>query len=219
MTDTQLVVFDCDGVLVDSEVIVAEHEAIRLTEAGFPLTFDDIAERFIGLSYTSMMTALHEQFGRPVPTALSESIQAEVLALFPERLQPVAGIAELIENLGLPRCVASSSNLDRIRLSLDVTGLSSFFDRDHVFSAQMVRRGKPAPDLFLHAAEHLDTGPAHCLVIEDSPHGVTAARAAGMEVVGFVGGGHARPPLRRRLEAAGAETIVDSAAHLAELIS
>ena len=219
MTATELVVFDCDGVLVDSEVIVAEYEAIRLTEAGFPLTFDDIAERFIGLSYPSMMAALHEQFGRPVPDGLSERIQAEVLALFPEHLQPVAGMTEFITGLELPRCVASSSNLDRIRLSLDVTGLADFFDPDHVFSAQMVKRGKPAPDLFLHAAEQLDADPARCLVIEDSPHGVTAARAAGMEVVGFVGGGHARPALRDRLTAAGADTIVDHAEHLAELIS
>lgn len=218
MTDTKLVVFDCDGVLVDSEALVAEYEAVRLTEAGFPLTFDDIAERFIGLSYRSMMTALHEQFGRPVPDGLSEAIQAEVLALFPEHLQPVSGISGFIDGLELPRCVASSSNLDRVRLSLDVTGLAGFFDPSHVFSAQMVQRGKPAPDLFLHAAEQLGTDPAHCLVIEDSPHGVTAARAAGMEVVGFVGGGHARPALVDRLKAAGAETIVDHADQLAELI-
>lgn len=218
MTDTKLVVFDCDGVLVDSEVLVAEYEAVRLTEAGFPLTVDDIAERFIGLSYRSMMTALHEQFGRPVPDRLNEAIQSEVLDLFPEHLQPVAGITEFIDGLELPRCVASSSNLDRIQLSLAVTGLVDFFDPGHVFSAQMVKRGKPAPDLFLLAAERLGTDPAHCLVIEDSPHGVTAARAAGMEVVGFVGGGHARPALVDRLKAAGAETIVHHADQLAELI-
>ncbi len=113
--------------------------------------------------------------------------------------------------------MASSSDLHRIRLSLDITGLAGFFPPGQVFSAQMVERGKPAPDLFLHAAEQLGTDPDRCLVIEDSPHGVTAALAAGMKVVGFVGGGHARPALVDRLRAAGAETIVEHAEQLVEL--
>lgn len=212
---TELVIFDCDGVLVDSEAIVIEIESVLLAEAGFVLTPDEIADRFVGLSYPDMMRLLADDFGRPVPDGLSERIQLDALAAFPERLQPVRGMPDLLAGLdanpGVGRCVGSSSDLDRIRLSLDVTGLADFFHPAHLFSAQMVSRGKPAPDLFLHAAEQVGADPAGCLVIEDSPHGVTAALDAGMRVLGFVGGLHARPSLTDRLAAAGAEVIVDDA--------
>ncbi|MEQ8841716.1 MAG: HAD family hydrolase [Acidimicrobiales bacterium] len=207
----ELVIFDCDGVLVDSEAIVIEIEATLLTEAGFPMTVDEVAERCVGLSYPDMMALLEEQFGRPVPEELNQRIQREALAAFPEQLQPVAGMPELLRDLTLPRCVASSSNIDRILLSLDLTDLAQHFTADRIFSTQMVDRGKPAPDLFLFAAERLGVAPERCLVIEDSPHGITAALAAGMDVVGFVGGRHCRPALRTRLEAAGAPRVVADA--------
>jgi HAD superfamily hydrolase (TIGR01509 family) len=203
-----IVIFDCDGVLVDSEVLVIEIEAEILTKAGFALTADEIADRFVGLSYPDMMAALESDFGRPVPPELSPRIQKEALASFPDRLQPVEGIGDLLAASPHRRCVASSSDLSRIQLSLDVTGLARHFDPAHLFSAEMVDRGKPAPDLFLHAAERLGCDPTACLVVEDSPHGVSAARAADMAVVGFVGGGHARPSLTARLAAAGADTVV-----------
>jgi HAD superfamily hydrolase (TIGR01509 family) len=216
---TELVIFDCDGVLVDSEAIVIEIEAALLTAAGFPLTADDIADRFVGLSYPDMMAALQADFERPVPDGLSEKIQADALAAFSDQLQPVVGMAEMLAGDDSARCVASSSDLDRVELSLDLTGLANFFDPAHVYSAQMVENGKPAPDLFLHAARQLGADPAACLVVEDSPHGVAAARAAGMDVVGFVGGRHARPSLRTRLEAAGAELIVENPSELATRFS
>lgn len=206
---SELIIFDCDGVLVDSEAIVIEIEAEALTAAGFRLTVDEIADRFVGLSYPDMMAALHADFGREVPAELSRRIQADALAAFPTRLEPVRGMSGFLGGLTMPRCVASSSDLDRIRLSLEVTGLAGFFDPAAVYSAQMVQKGKPAPDLFLHAASDLGVDPARCVVIEDSPHGVTGALAAGMRVVGFVGGLHARPSLTDRLRAAGAEVIVD----------
>jgi len=215
---TELVVFDCDGVLVDSEVVVIEIEADLLTEAGFAITADQIADRFVGLSYPDMMNELETDFGRPVPAALSERIQRDAVAAFPERLQAVAGMYDLLRTLEAPRCVASSSNLDRVELSLDVTELAPFFETDHVFSAQMVDSGKPAPDLFLHAADQLDTDPQACVVVEDSPHGVTAAMAAGMRVIGFVGGRHARPSLTARLTAAGADVIIDDPQQIHELL-
>jgi len=210
----ELVIFDCDGVLVDSEALVIEIEAVLLTEAGFAMTVDDVAKRCVGLSYPDMMAMLEREFGKPVPDELNQRIQQGALAAFPDRLQAVPGIPELLAQLSLPRCVASSSNIDRILLSLDITGLAPHFAAEHIFSAQMVDHGKPAPDLFLLAAERLGVAPARCLVIEDSPHGVTAAVAAGMDVVGFVGGGHARPSLRGRLEAAGATRVEDNAANL-----
>jgi len=213
-TSPELVIFDCDGVLVDSEALVIEIEAVLLTDAGFPMTVDDVAERCVGLSYPDMMAMLEREFDKPVPEALNQQIQTDALAAFPDRLQAVPGIAELLEELTLPRCVASSSNIDRILLSLDITGLAQHFATEHIFSAQMVERGKPSPDLFLLAAERLDVAPERCLVIEDSPHGVTAAISAGMDVVGFVGGGHARPSLRTRLESAGAPRVVEHASDL-----
>ncbi len=219
MSGPELIVFDCDGVLVDSEVIVIEVEAELLTEAGFPITPREVADRYVGLSYPDMMAGLRRDFGRDVPDGLSEQIQASALAAFPDRLGPVRGIPEFLAELELPRCVASSSALDRVRLSLDLAGLVDHFDPEHVFSSQMVDRGKPAPDLFLLAAERLGVPPAGCLVIEDSPHGVTAALAAGMDVVGFVGGLHAGPSLRARLEAAGAPTVVDSPHSIRELMT
>ena len=165
---TELVIFDCDGVLVDSEAIVIEIESAALTAAGFPLTADDIADRFVGLSYTDMMATLRADYGWEVPAELSRRIQADALATFPSRLEPVRGMADFLGGLTMPRCVASSSDLDRIRLSLDVTGLAGFFDPASVYSAQMVEKGKPAPDLFLHAASDLGVDPARCVVIRPS---------------------------------------------------
>ncbi|MEM9566336.1 MAG: HAD family phosphatase [Actinomycetota bacterium] len=211
----ELVVFDCDGVLVDSEVLVVDVEARMLTEAGFPITADEIADHFIGLSYGSMMAELARRHGRAVPDDLSERIQQAAIDRFPDHLRPVPGMPALLAGSERPRCVASSSDLDRIALSLQLTGLDVHFAADRVFSAQMVERGKPAPDLFLLAAETLDVETAACLVVEDSTAGVVAARAAGMDVVGLVAGGHARPNLGDRLTEAGARRVFTTVEELA----
>jgi HAD superfamily hydrolase (TIGR01509 family) len=216
----ELVIFDCDGVLVDSEVIGIEIEAAVLTEAGFEMTADDCADHCIGLSWPDVTAMLETRFGRSVPPGLNDEIQERSLAAFPDRLQPVAGMADLLAALELLRCVASSSDLARVHYSLELTGLSTFFAPGTVFSAQMVERGKPAPDLFLHAAAQCgNVAPERCLVIEDSPAGVAAALAAGMDVIGFTGGQHARASLHRRLAAAGAHTIVDHPSVIADLIA
>jgi len=214
----QLLVFDCDGVLVDSEVLVIEIESQLLTEAGFAITADEIADTCVGLSYADMMLLLEERFDRPVPVDLNSRIQTAALAAFPDRLQPVQGIGVLLASNQMTRCVASSSNLDRIMMSLEITGLRDLFEANSIFSAQMVDRGKPAPDLFLHAAEHMSVEPSKCTVIEDSPHGVAAALAAGMNVIGFVGGLHARPSLSARLSAAGAQQIATTSTELAAVL-
>lgn len=217
----KLVVFDCDGVLVDSEALAIGIEAEMLTAAGFAVDPDEIAQRFIGLSYSSMLATLGRQYGRPVPEALSLAIQRAALDLFPTRLHAVPGIAQLLASLELPCCVASSSDVDRIGLSLRVCGLDRHFPADHIFSAQMVANGKPAPDLFLLAAEKMRVDPGDCIVVEDSPPGVLAARAAGMRVVGFVAGSHAWQGLDQRLIEAGASEVVATspalARHLAAL--
>ncbi len=200
-------IFDCDGVLVDSEIIAVDVESHLLTEAGFAITPDEIADRFVGLSYASMLEGLEQQFGRALPIGLIPRIEQLVLDEFPGRLTAVEGIDLLLHESPVPRAVASSSDLDRIHQSLALTSLDRHFDDDLVFSAQMVDRGKPAPDLFLLAAERLGADPASCLVIEDSPHGVTAALSAGMQVVGLLAGSHARPSLGERLRQAGAEHV------------
>lgn len=204
---------------MDSEVIVVQIEARLLSAAGFELTPEEIVDRFVGLSYRDMMAQLTDQFGRAVPADLSARIQQESLAAFPAQLEPVGGMSDLLADLALPRCVASSSDLDRVRLSLDITGLAQFFDPADIFSAQMVKYGKPAPDLFLYAAQKLNVSPEYCLVVEDSPHGVTAAVSAGMNVVGFLGGLHASPSLAGRLRAAGAGLVVQDGNELARLVA
>jgi len=216
----ELVIFDCDGVLVDSEAIVIEIETELLIEAGFAMTVDDCADHCVGLSWPDVMAMLEARFGRAVPPGPSAEIQKKSLAAFPEKLRPAEGMGDFLEALTLPRCVASSSDLARIELSLELTDLSAYFAPEAIFSAQMVKRGKPAPDLFFHAAVACnDVAAERCLVIEDSPAGVAAAVSAGMEVIGFTGGKHARESLRHRLAAAGATTIVNQPAEIAPLIT
>jgi HAD superfamily hydrolase (TIGR01509 family) len=211
-----LIVFDCDGVLVDSEALVAGVEAELLTAAGYPITADQIIDRFVGTSYTSMMATLGREHQRPVPDSLRSEVQRAALDLFPTHLRAVDGIDRLLERLGADRCVASSSDPDRITLSLRICGLDHHFAPDRLFSSRMVANGKPAPDLFLHAASSSGADPGACLVVEDSVVGVMAARAAGMTVVGLVAAGHAGPALADRLSAAGADRVFTTTAELAD---
>ena len=207
-------VFDCDGVLVDSEILVVEVEAEVLTEAGFPITTAEVIDRYVGLSHGLMVEALEADFNKPVPPDLQERLERAALARLETSVRPVTGIEGILSTLAADeraRCVASSSDLNRVRMSLRVAGLDGWFDPELVFSAQMVARPKPAPDVFLLAAERAGFEPGACLVVEDSAHGVTAAVAAGMEVVGLTAGGHARPGLEDRLLQAGASCVVATA--------
>lgn len=213
-----LVIFDCDGVLVDSEILVVEIEAGLLTEAGFPLTSQEIVEQYVGLSYPAMMEDIGARFGRPVPEALSDKVQRTALDRLAVDLEAVPGMHDLLAVLNPARCVASSSDLDRITMSLAVSGLAHHFDPGAIFSAQMVKRPKPAPDLFELAARRMGWEPPNCLVIEDSTYGVAGALAAGMTVVGLVAGGHAGPRLADRLFEAGAAEVFDSAEDLSRYL-
>jgi len=209
-----LTIFDCDGVLVDSEVVVVQQEEAALRSLGIDIDVDGIVERYVGLSYASMEAKVIEEFDVDVPPGFFDQIQADALASFPELLQPVPGMVDVVASLTGPKCVASSSDLDRIHLSLDLTGHAPSFAAGTIFSAQMVEHGKPAPDLFLHAASTMGHDPTRCVVIEDSPHGVTAAVAAGMHPIGLVAGGHCPPGLGDRLREAGARSIAASAEEL-----
>jgi HAD superfamily hydrolase (TIGR01509 family) len=202
-----LLIFDCDGVLVDSEPLSCRIDAEVLTECGVPYTAEDVAREFTGVSIKDQIARIESQRGIRLPADFTERLNRALFQRFETDLKPIAGVREAILSLPYPRCVASSSTPDRIALSLRITGLSDLFD--HVFSATQVARGKPAPDLFLHAAAYMKARPEDCLVIEDSAAGVQAALAAGMRVIGFIGGGHCGPEHEEKLRQAGAHTIIE----------
>ncbi|GJD94901.1 HAD family hydrolase [Methylobacterium iners] len=184
-----LVIFDCDGVLVDSEPISLRCLTDGLNRIGVPIDVDTVRVRFAGTSMPSIMDHLARDYGIVAPEGFVAAVKAETLRAFDEGLQAMPGVAEFVAALTLPCCVASSSDPVRLRHSLGLTGLLHLFE-GRIYSATMVSRGKPAPDLFLYAAHAMGTASERCLVIEDSVPGVTAARAAGMRVAGFTGGGH-----------------------------
>jgi HAD superfamily hydrolase (TIGR01509 family) len=182
-----LVIFDCDGVLVDSETIASTVFAEHLLEAGFPYTSLRCREQFTGLSLASCRQLIEAEHGRQLPQDFFEHLQSTTFARFAGNLQPVAGVVEVLEyikRLQWDTCIASSGSHDKMAHTLGITGLKPFF-ANRIFSASEVPRGKPAPDLFLHAAASLGFEPEACIVIEDSLPGVQAAVAAGMKVCAF----------------------------------
>jgi HAD superfamily hydrolase (TIGR01509 family) len=217
----RLVIFDCDGVLVDSEILACNVQARAVTDYGLPLSGAEVAGRFLGMSARDMRASLEADLGRPLPSDHEARCAAELFALFRRELKPVKGMTDVVAALCAadhPRCVASSSSPERITLALEVAGLHEAF-RPHVFSASMVARGKPAPDLFLHAANLMGFAANDCIVIEDSANGVRAARSAGMLVIGFLGGTHCPPGHGESLAEAGAQRICRDADELAEALS
>jgi HAD superfamily hydrolase (TIGR01509 family) len=188
MTDPDLIIFDCDGVLVDSEVLSCRCLSEVLAGYGISLGLDQAIDLFLGRSMTAVLDH-YKTIGRLDPEQFSAELRAGVRAAFLSALCPIEGVSSVLEGLHTPHCVASSSDVDRVSLSLSLTGLASHFD-GRLYTSQMVERGKPAPDLFLHAAERMQADPSRTLVIEDSISGVRAGKAAGMTVWGFVGGSH-----------------------------
>ena len=206
MRPSALLIFDCDGVLIDSELLACGAEAACLVALGIDVTVEDILERYLGIGLTTMLADLEARLGRTqpaLPADFADTLRQAVAAAFEAGLRPMPGIETVLQALPQPRCVASGSAPERLRHSLALTGLLPLFD-PHIFSATQVPRGKPAPDLFLFAAEQMGVAAADCMVIEDSVPGVQAAVAAGMRVVGFTGGSHCRPGHAERLRAAGA---------------
>ncbi|MGY3440148.1 HAD family hydrolase [Bradyrhizobium sp. USDA 4473] len=190
LPDTDLVIFDCDGVLVDSEALSCRCLAEAMVRAGIAMTTERALELFLGRS-TSALLEYCRDVGEPLPANFLPDLAVQVRETFSSQLKPIAGVAAVLAQLRLPYCVASSSDLARVKYSLELTGLAASFG-PRLYTAQMVRHGKPAPDLFLHAASAMGADPGRTLVIEDSVSGVTAAKAAGMKVWGFVGGTHYR---------------------------
>ena len=186
----ELVIFDCDGVLVDSEPISARLLVETLAAAGLVLGPAEVDARFQGRSHASTRAILQSDFGLTLSDEALAGMRRRLYATFRAELRPIHGIAETLDALPCAFCVASSSQLERTEVALTVTGLWPRF-AGRAFSATMVAHGKPAPDLFLHAARTLGYAPAACLVVEDSPAGIEAAKSAGMRVVAFTGGSHA----------------------------
>jgi HAD superfamily hydrolase (TIGR01509 family) len=186
-TPISLVIFDCDGVLVDTERIAVRIDVIVLAELGWPMTEAEVVERFMGRSDEEMTADIEAHLGRRLPASWEEPFRHLYRQAFEAELKPVAGVVEALEAIATPTCVASSGTHEKIRFTLGLTGLYERF-AGRIFSVSDVARGKPAPDLFLHAAGRMGVPPAQCAVVEDSRYGVEAARAAGMRAFGYAGG-------------------------------
>lgn len=189
MRATDLVIFDCDGVLIDSEVISANMLITELRAYGVDITLEFVGRHFLGRSYPVVLSEVRERFGVALPEQFEAGYRARLLAAFRRHLRIMPGVREAIAQLGVPYCMATSSSPERVETSLALVGLTDVF-AGRIFTASRVARGKPAPDLFFLAAEQMGVSPDRCLVIEDSLIGVRAGLAAGMEVWRFVGGSH-----------------------------
>jgi HAD superfamily hydrolase (TIGR01509 family) len=198
-----LVIFDCDGVLVDSEPISFACLQRAWARIGATVAMPDLRRRFLGISAARMVEIGTRDFGVAPPATFLDELRADILTAYEERLEPIPGVADVVRTLSVPCCVASSSDSIRLRRTLEIAGLAPLFGA-RVFSADQVARGKPFPDLPLFAAEQCGVPPENCLVVEDSTAGIEAALAAGMRAVGFVGGGHLDDGSAAALLAAGA---------------
>lgn len=189
MRHTELVIFDCDGVLIDSEVISANMLIAELRAYGVEMTLEFVSKYFLGRSYPVVLSEVRERFGVALPPEFEAGYRARLLSAFQRDLRIMPGVVEAIARLGVPYCMATSSSPERVETSLALVGLTTTF-AGRVFTASRVARGKPAPDLFYLAAAEMGVPPERCLVIEDSLIGVRAGLAAGMQVWRFVGGSH-----------------------------
>ncbi len=214
----ELVVFDCDGVLIDSEVISTRATIRALASFGYQISEADAQRRFVGRSYTSIKGDIEADWGRALPASFNADLERMTLEVMGKELQPIKGVGAVLSALVSKRCVASSSSIEWIRQGLTSTGLIHHLE-PHLFSASMVENGKPAPDIFLYAAEQMGIAPDRTVVIEDSLPGVEAGVAAGMTVIGFTGGSHViDPDHRERLRAVGASHVIQDMASLPGLL-
>lgn len=213
-----LVIWDCDGCLVDSELIACSVPAAIATSYGFPITTEEYLEKFAGQTAGAGIAELARANGCD---ALGEAYRTEVyqatLDEFTKQLKPIEGLDSVLHSLNMPMCIASGSAVERNRHALSIVGLLPFFD-GRIFSASQVERGKPAPDIFLFAAAQMGVDPARCLVIEDSVYGIQAAKAAGMTVFAYLGGSHVNARWRQRIVLEKPDVVFDDYACFESLI-
>lgn len=213
-----ILIFDCDGVVLDSMSLHAVVEAEAYQSLGMKVEAPELVLRFSGVPQDEVSRILSEETGINVPSNLNALIESQKKEMFQSRLKAIPGISEAIQSLNhIPRCIASSTGVEGLKHMLDLTGLYGSF-APNIYSSEMVARGKPFPDVFLHAAEQMGSAPQNCLVIEDGVAGVQAAKAAGMRVFGFVGGSHCTPDHSHMLKDAGAELIFRDMRDLPEII-
>ncbi|WP_374384108.1 HAD family hydrolase [Dongia sp.] len=209
-----LIIFDCDGVLIDSEVLACEAVRQQLSRHGIDLAHADIMARFLGRSFAEVQRYYEAHWSQPLPASFVAALRDEMRLAFTEHLAAMPYVSTLLQHLDIPFCLASSSDPERVEFSLRLAGLYPYF-KGRIFTASEVAAAKPAPDLFLLAAKRMGCDPGRCLVIEDSVSGIEAAKAAGMSVWGFVGGSHhAGEASVVRLEWAGAARIF---AHMSDI--
>ncbi|BDA83111.1 haloacid dehalogenase [Aureimonas sp. SA4125] len=209
MPPLSLAIFDCDGVLVDSEIIAARVESVMFKEFGIDMEAEEIASRFAGLTLPRILDILADENGIVFPADFEDRVEKETDVRLGREVEAIAGVEAMLDRIDLPRCICSNSTTVRLEMELGHVRLWDRF-RPYVFAAREVGscRGKPAPDVFLYACEQFGVAPARAVVIEDSVHGVVAAVAAGCRVVGFTGGSHTYPGHADALSEAGAETVI-----------
>ncbi len=189
MSEFDLVIFDCDGVLIDSEIISARMLVTELARLGLTIDLPYVERHFLGRSYPVVMETIRREFGLDLPPEFEAQYREALLAAFQQELKVVPHVHEVLQRIGVPFCVATSSSPRRVEMSLKLVGLTDLVG-ERVFTSTLVARGKPAPDLFLYAAAKMGADPARTLVIEDSLTGLRAGLAAGMTVWRFIGGSH-----------------------------
>ncbi len=209
MSGFDLIIFDCDGVLVDSEIIAAQVESRLLTDAGYPISTEEMGERFSGMTWKNILLAVEREASIPLSASLLEKSEKLLDARLERDVKIIDGVKMALSRLTTPRCICSNSSSERLDMMLTKVGLKPYFD-GHIYSAKNLGadRVKPKPDIFLHGAQQFNVSPDRVIVIEDSVHGITGARAAGMRVIGFTGASHTYPSHADRLTDAGAETVI-----------
>jgi len=220
MTAIDLVIFDCDGVLVDSEIIAARVEAELITRAGFEISPKEISESYAGLTFKDILLRIEEKSKIPFQASLIDHAEALTDKRLAAEVRAIDGARNAVLSVAGPRCICSNSSSDRLDLMLTRTGLKPYFE-GRIFSALDTPSGrtKPAPDVFLHAAKAMKADPAKTFVVEDSVHGIAGAKAAGMRVIGFTGAAHSHPGHADALTDAGAETVIRRWAELKPVLA
>lgn len=203
--------FDCDGVLVDTENVAASVDAGILAAVGYQIAAEDLIHRYAGMTFEAMIAVIAKETGRTFPKDIFEKQRTELDRRLAKETKAVAGVVDVLKKLSGPRAVCSNSSRDRLRITLGAAGLTDAF-APHIYSAVDVgdKQPKPAPNVYLHAAQQLGAAPKDCIVIEDSVFGVAAAKAAGARVLGFTGGAHSWPGHADLLTEAGAETVINN---------
>ncbi|WP_274425053.1 HAD family hydrolase [Chelativorans sp. YIM 93263] len=219
MPAPDLVIFDCDGVLVDSEIVAARVEAELLRQAGYEITPEELAARYSGLTFRDILISIEKEAQMLFQATLLDHAEAKVDERLRREVKPIRGVAQAVAALKTRKCICSNSSDERIKAMLQKTGLAPLFE-GVIFSSLDTpsQKPKPAPDVFLHAAEKMEAEPGRTFVIEDSVHGVNGATAAGMRVIGFTGASHSHPNHANMLMEAGAETTIHRMADLNTVI-